>query len=107
LPSVFARSPRQRRHILFFCFPHWQTYILHPQVHRNMSTSPQMHKVSQIQWNKFTTWSTKPNGLRWVLVWWERWDVRLEDLLTTWSLVIRTHRERLHKGDKIASVRHD
>jgi hypothetical protein len=22
LPSVFARSPRQRRHILFFCFPH-------------------------------------------------------------------------------------
>jgi hypothetical protein len=121
----FADGPtRQRSHILFYFFAfhvdkhiyiyHMQQYITHishPQVHTppHVSTSPskQVHKVSQIQRNKFTTWSTKSKGLRWVLVRWERWDGRLEDLLTTWSLVIRTRRERLHKGDKIASVRHD
>jgi hypothetical protein len=155
LPSVIARSTRQRRlcrrplsgkrpHFVFFAFhviytyiythiyiymyiyiciyiymyiymtvSHAtidNTYISHPQVHthhKSIETSPQVHKVSQIQRNKFTTWSTKSKGLWWVLVRWERWDGRREDLLTTWSLVIRNSQERLHKGDKIASVRHD
>jgi hypothetical protein len=84
-----------------------------PQVHKCIKfvhTNPQ---VPQIHLKKFTTWSIKSKGLRWLLVRWERcerWHLsggRLEDLLTTWSLLIRTRRERLHKGDKIASVRHD
>jgi hypothetical protein len=132
LSSVIAKCPRQRPlcrrprsakrpHFVFFHIDkHTHTYIYtYPQVHthrmypqvqthqKSIETSPQIHKMSQIQRNKFRTWSTKSKGLRWVLVRWERWDGRLEDLLTTWSLLIRTRRERLHKGDKIASVRHD
>jgi hypothetical protein len=94
----------------YISHPHVNTHHMCPQVHthhKSIETSPQIHRVSQIQWNKFRTWSTKSKGLQWVLVWRERWDGRLEDLLTTWSMLIRTRQERLHKGDKIASVRHD
>jgi hypothetical protein len=94
----------------YISHPHGHTHHMCPQAHthhKSIKTSTQIHKVSPIQRNKFRTWSTKSKGLRWVLVWWERWDGRLEDLLTTWTVLIRTRRERLHKGDKIASVRHD
>jgi hypothetical protein len=43
-----------------------------PQVHKCIKfvhTNPQ---VPQIHRNKFTTWSTKSKGLRWLLVQWER-----------------------------------
>jgi hypothetical protein len=74
-------SSQQRGHILFYFFSFHidkhiyiymtishatihNTYISHPQVHthhmcpqvhRNKSSSPQIHKMSQIQRNKFTT----------------------------------------------------
>jgi hypothetical protein len=42
-------------HNTYISHPQVHTHHMCPQVHRNKSTSPQIHKVSQIQRNKFTT----------------------------------------------------